>query len=115
MRDARAFMPTGKTVAVAANTTAANGILVEAIKTAHTFEACQYRVHNAHNTLIHFAYGASNTAAASAAVAANAGNNADSYPLAIGATAIITAPKGSYFTATSTVNGTFFVTPGVGF
>lgn len=114
--DARsAFTPNGPTVFVAVNTTAINGVLVDTTDTSPKLRGNQFRIINAStNTVVHIAYGASNTAAANAAVAANATTNQSAYPIAPLESIVITAPRGQYWSGVAALNTNVFITPGVG-
>ncbi len=117
MADARsAFTPGGPTVFVAANTTAINGVLVDTTDTSPKLHGTQFRVVNPHiNAVVHFAWGASNTAAANAAVAANASTTQNSYCIPPLSTTYITAPRGQYWSALcAALNTNLFITPGTG-
>lgn len=117
MADARsAFSPAGPTVFVAANTTAINGVLVDTTDTTAKLHGCQFRVVNPHvNAVVHFAWGDSNTAAANAAVAANASTTQNSYCITPLSSMVITAPRGKYWSALcAALNTNLFITPGIG-
>ena len=116
MPDARsAFVATGPSVFVPAHSTALNGVLVTPTDTSPALHGSQFRVVSAStNTIVHFAYAATNTDAANAAVAATNGTTQSSIPIHANTTIIITAPRGMYWTGNSTVNTNLFITPGYG-
>lgn len=113
----QAFMPMGKTVMVAANTTAPIGELVDA-----NLRCSAFRVANPEgNETIFYAFAAGANGAGDARLnaklpGATATNGNQSIPLPAGAVEVIRAPAGAYFSGITrtAAGGNLYVTPGEG-
>jgi hypothetical protein len=106
------FSPRGKTVIVAAATTAPTGIQVGEIGTVGGY---QFRIHNAGTVTAYIAFGASAADAQTNAVIPTAGTPQYGIPLPAGIVEVLSFPIGSYLSAI-TASGTadIFVTQGAG-
>lgn len=108
----KAFSPTGKTVVVAAATTAPLGIDAPE---AGTNEGYQFRIHNAGTVLAHLAVGVSAAEAQTNAVIPVAGVGQNTVALPSGVVEVLSFPKNSFFSAiTASGTASIYIVPGKG-
>jgi hypothetical protein len=108
-----AFNPQGKTVVIAAAAVAPAGVQVPIYKNLPV-NTGQIRVVNASDNLVHLGIGPTAAAAQANAVAATAGNPANSIPLVAGAVEILRFGPDSYFSGVASGASTVYMTPGQG-
>lgn len=109
-----AFNPQGDTIAIAATTTAPDGVQASTHSRFSAQETGQVRVVNAGSVTVFLGFGATAEEAASNAVAAAAGTPAAGVPLLSGAVEILRFPAGSYFSGYASSAATVYITPGQG-
>ena len=108
------FEPTGPTIKVAGDTTSPSGITTTSRGGSINM---QYRIHNNGLVTAYYAFGVdAGTAQTNAAIPTGSGANAkDSYPIGAGALEVLTAPRGTFWSAiTASSTADVFVTPGGG-
>jgi hypothetical protein len=109
------FAPIGTASLIAASNVAPSGVQLAGDPTAETLGFRQYRLHNAGNATVWYAYGANATLAASAAVIPTNASVGGAHPIPAGAVEVITAPVAKYWSGiTSAVNCSLFISPGIG-
>lgn len=109
------FTPIGTASLIAAATTAPAGLRLAGDPTAEHLGVRQYRLHNAGNTTIYYAYAATNTAAQTAAIVPTNATVGGGHPLPAGAVEVITAPVAQFWSGiTVGSNCSFFISPGLG-
>ena len=107
------FEPTGPTIKVASDSTAPTGVTTSADGGGSLM---QYRIHNSGTVMASYAFGIDGaTAKANAVVPTGDGVNAKrSIPIGAGAIEVITAPRGTYWSAISASAVSVYITPGAG-
>ena len=106
------WAPVGKTLLVAADTTAPVGTQAITSPCAGGF---QYRVCNNGTVTVFYAWSKTSGAAAAALAVIPTATSQDSYPLPPGAVEVVTAPADAYFSAiTASGTASVFITPGRG-
>jgi len=107
----KAFSPTGKTILVAAATTAPTGV---AAPESGTKDGFQFRIHNAGTVTAYLSFGATAQAAQDNAVIPTA-TSQFSIPIPANIVEVLSFPVGSYFSAiTASGTASVFITPGKG-
>jgi hypothetical protein len=109
-----AFNPIGKTIVVAAASTAPAGIQAPVYEKFNPQNAGQYRFVNAGNNIVFIGTGASAALAQAAAVAPIGGTPSDAVPLLPGAVEILRFNKDTFFSGLASGATTVYVTPGQG-
>ncbi|CAB4169002.1 hypothetical protein UFOVP581_32 [uncultured Caudovirales phage] len=105
------FLATGRTIAVAAASTAPAGVIAPV---ASGQDGGQYRVVNAGTTTVFLGVGATAATAQSASVAPIAGTPSGAIPLLAGAVEILSFGEGAFFSGQSSAAATVYITPGTG-
>ncbi len=109
-----AFTPLGKTIVVAATTSAPMGIQAPVYAKFDPQNAGQYRFINAGTTTVFLGTGLTAAVATAAAVAPVAGTPSDAIVLVPGAVEILRFNQSTYFSGLSSAAATVYITPGQG-
>jgi hypothetical protein len=109
-----AFTPLGKTIVVAATTSAPTGIQAPVYPKFDPQNAGQYRFINAGTTTVFLGTAMGAAEATAAAVAPVAGTPSDAIVLVPGAVEILRFNKDTYFSGLAASATTIYVTPGQG-
>lgn len=113
MYDQRAFSPSGKTILIASDSTAPDG--VQASSTIGAPQgSCQYRIANPGAVTVHVAESTTSAAAAKAKAVVPTGTAQHSYCIPAASVLIITAPANTFWSSISASAVSVFVTPGAG-
>lgn len=105
------FSPRGKTVLIAAATTAPSGVQCQETGTAGGY---QFRIHNAGTVTAYLAFGATGSEAQANAVIPT-GTPQYGIPLSAGIVEVLSFPVNCYFSAiTASGTANIFITPGAG-
>jgi len=104
--------PRGKTIVVAAATTAPTGVTAPEFGTTGGY---QFRIHNAGTVTAFLAHGASAAEAQTNAVIPTAGTSEFGIPIPPGIVEVLSFPVGCFFSAiTASGTTTIYITPGAG-
>jgi hypothetical protein len=109
-----AFTPLGKTIVVAANSSAPTGIQAPVYAKFDPQNAGQYRFINSGTATVFLGYAMGAAEATAAAVAPTAGNPSSAIVLVPGAVEILRFNKDTYFSGLSASAVTVYITPGQG-
>jgi hypothetical protein len=109
-----AFTPLGKTIVVAATTSAPTGIQAPVYPKFDPQNAGQYRFINAGTVTVFLGTGTSAAEATANAVAPVAGTPSDAIVLVPGAVEILRFNQSTYFSGLSSAAATVYITPGQG-
>jgi len=109
-----AFTPLGKTVVVAATTSAPTGVQAPVAEKFNPQNAGQYRIVNAGTNTVFLGIGPTAALAAAAAVAPVAGTPSDAIVLLPGAIEVLRFNKDTFFSGLAAAANTVYVTPGQG-
>ena len=109
-----AFAPLGKTIVVAATTSAPTGIQAPVFEKFDPQNAGQYRFINAGTTTVFLGTAMGAAEATAAAVAPTAGNPTGAIVLVPGAVEILRFNANTYFSGLSSAAATVYITPGQG-
>jgi hypothetical protein len=109
-----AFTPLGKTVVVAATTSAPTGVQAPVAEKFNPQNAGQYRFVNAGTNTVFLGTGPTAALAQAAAVAPVAGTPSDAIVLVPGAVEILRFNKDTFFSGLAAAANTVYVTPGQG-
>jgi hypothetical protein len=109
-----AFTPLGKTVVVAATTSAPTGVQAPVAEKFNPQNAGQYRIVNAGTNTVFLGTGPTEALAQAAAVAPVAGTPSDAIVLVPGAVEILRFNRDTFFSGLAASATTVYVTPGQG-
>ena len=109
-----AFTPLGKTIAVAAASTAPTGVQAPVAEKFNPQNAGQYRIVNAGTNTVFLGTGPTAALAQAAAVAPVAGTPSDAIVLLPGAIEVLRFNKDTFFSGLAAAANTVYVTPGQG-
>jgi len=109
-----AFNPLGKTVVVAATTSAPTGVQAPVAEKFNPQNAGQYRFVNAGTNTVFLGTGPTAALAQAAAVAPVAGTPSDAIVLVPGAVEILRFNKDTFFSGLAAAAATVYITPGQG-
>lgn len=109
-----AFTPLGKTIAVAAASTAPTGVQAPVAEKFNPQNAGQYRIVNSGTVAVFLGFGSTAADAAANAVAPVAGTPSNALALLPGAIEVLRFNKDTFFSGLAASATTVYVTPGQG-